>query len=76
MKLSRLLRLRIQIAAIEAGHNETIDEAKRQFKKLKENQIRVSANLQDLVYSVDIKTGGENEWQWRFKNIFTLLYIV
>ena len=69
--ITRLLRQRILRAAIEAGHKEAIDEARGQFQKLKENQTHVSANLQDLVYSVGIKTGGEDEWQWCYNKYKT-----
>lgn len=69
--VERLLRQRILRAAIEAGHKEAIEEAKGQFQKLKENQTHVSANLQDLVYSVGIKTGGEDDWQWCYNKYKT-----
>ena len=58
-------------AAIDAGHTDAIAEAKRQFQGMKENQTHVSANLQDLVYSVGIKTGGEDDWKWCYNKYKT-----
>jgi len=69
--VTKLLRQRVLRAAIDAGHTDAIAEAKRQFQGMKENQTHVSANLQDLVYSVGIKTGGEDDWKWCYNKYKT-----
>ena len=67
----RLLRQRILRSTIAAGQNDAIAKAKDQFRQLVDNHTHVSANLQELVYSVGIKTGGEDEWQWCYNQYKT-----
>ena len=57
----RLLRQRILRAVIAAGHKDAIVEAKDQFLQLVANGPHDSANLQELGYSLGIKTGGEDD---------------
>ena len=67
----RLLRQRILKAAITAGHKEAIQKAKDQFNALMSSGTHVSANLQELVYSVGILTGGQAEWEWCYNQYRT-----
>ena len=67
----RLLRQKILSAAIDVGHKEVVAKAKEEFKQLVENKAHVSANLQKLVYSVGIKTGSKEDWDWCFKKYKT-----
>ena len=58
-------------AAIAANHKDAIAKAKDQFRQMVDNHTHVSANLQELVYSVGIKTGGEDDWQWCYNQYKT-----
>jgi len=62
--VKKLLRQRVLHAAVSAGHEEAISAAKSSFHSLMTNGTPVPANMQELVYSVGIKTGGEAEWSW------------
>merc|ERR1712154_85650 len=55
-------------AAVTAGHKEAISAARSQFHSLMTDGTHVPANLQELVYSVGIKTGGEAEWNWCYQH--------
>jgi len=69
--VERLLRQRILKAALGAGHKEALSKAGAMFRKLMEDGEHVPANLQELVYSVGIKTGGEAEWEWCYNQYKT-----
>ena len=61
------MRQQILKAAIDNGHKNVIAFAKEQFQMLRNNKTYVSANLQELVYSVGIKTGSKDDWAWCFE---------
>ena len=65
--VEKLLRQRVLHAAVSAGHKEAISAAKSSFHSLMINGTHVPANMQELVYSVGIKTGGEAEWSWCYQ---------
>lgn len=68
---SRLLREEILKALVEAEHAEAISRAKSMFQELKKNNSAVSANLKSLIYSVGVKTGNEEDWQWCYDKYTT-----
>ena len=67
--VQRLLREHIIKAAIEAEHSEAVREARDLFVKLKKggDQAGVAANLRSLVYSVGVREGGAEEWEWCYQ---------
>ena len=47
-----------------------METAKEMFQKMKENQS-VPANLKQLVFSIGVKTGSDEDWTWcyeKYKN--------
>merc|ERR1711874_435378 len=64
--LDRILRGKILNAAVLADHSDAIKTAKEMFKKLKNNQT-IPANLKQLVYSVGVKTGDDDDWTWCYE---------
>ena len=67
--VERLLREHIIKAAIEAEHPEAVKEARDLFVKLQQggDQAEVAANLRSLVYSVGVREGGAEEWEWCYQ---------
>ena len=59
---SRILRARILKAAVDADHSSAIETAKEMFQKMRKNQT-VPANLKQLVFSIGIKSGDEEDWR-------------
>ena len=51
-------------ALIEADHVEAIKKTKEMFVQLKTNQSSISSNLRNLVFSVGVMTGSEEDWTW------------
>ena len=64
------MRGKILNAAILAEHSEATEKAKQLFQKLKENQT-IPASLKQLVYSVGVKTGEEEDWDWCYEKYRT-----
>ena len=71
--IERLLREHIIKAAIQAEYSETVNQAKELFTNLTKNESQgeVSANLRSLVYSVGVREGGVEEWEWCSKRNLT-----
>ena len=64
------MRGKILHAAVEADHGDAIKTAKEMFQGLRKNQS-IPANLKQLVYSVGIRTGDDEDWSWcyeKYKN--------
>ena len=64
--ISRILRARILKAAVDADHSAAIEKAKEMFQKMRKNQT-VPANLKQLVFSIGIKSGEEEDWRWCYE---------
>ena len=62
--VDRILRDKVIKALIEADHQEAIDKTKEMFVKMKSGQSSVPSNLRNLVFSVGVITGGEEDWRW------------
>lgn len=60
----RLLRQAILKAAVDAGHTKAVEHAKELFEGLEARQESIPANLQELVYSVGAREGGQKYWDW------------
>lgn len=60
------MRGKILNAAVLADHSDAIKTAKEMFQKLKNNQT-IPANLKQLVYSVGVKTGDDDDWTWCYE---------
>ena len=71
--VQRLLREHIIKAAIEAEHEKAVKEARDLFTKLKQSEdgAGVAANLRSLVYSVGVREGGAEEWDWCYRRYNT-----
>ena len=63
----RLLRQKILRAAIDYGHKDVTYLAKEEFRTHLVNKTHISPNLQELVYSVGIRTGSKEEWVWCYE---------
>jgi len=65
--IERLLRQKILRAAIDYGHKDVTYLAKEEFRTHLVNKTHISPNLQELVYSVGIRTGSKEDWVWCYE---------